>query len=102
MSDAKKVNPDDGRTTTIIGTPHFSAPEIIKGKGYSFAVDIWALGVCLYDFFCGGLPFGEEKESPYDIYEEILKHPLSFPPYFQNEIAKSLISQLLLKNPDER
>lgn len=34
----------NGRTTTIIGTPHYMAPEMVTGKGYSCAVDIWSVG----------------------------------------------------------
>lgn len=32
------------RTSTIIGTPHYMAPEVILGEGYSFAVDYWSIG----------------------------------------------------------
>ncbi len=32
------------RTMTIIGTPHYMAPEIIVGEGYTFAVDYWSIG----------------------------------------------------------
>ena len=49
------------------------APEIITGKGYSFNVDLWSIGICLYEFLCGGLPYAENLEDPYAIYEEIMK-----------------------------
>ena len=32
------------RTYTIIGTPHYMAPEVIVGKGYDYYVDFWSLG----------------------------------------------------------
>jgi len=45
------------------------APEILTYKGYSFAVDLWALGIMLYEFLCGMVPFGEEINDPYEVYE---------------------------------
>jgi cGMP-dependent protein kinase len=53
------MNQRMGRTYTIIGTPHYMAPEILEGKGYTSLVDLWSLGVCFYEFMCGYLPFGE-------------------------------------------
>lgn len=42
---------------TVIGTPLYMAPEILDGKPYSFASDIWALGCVLYELCTGHPPF---------------------------------------------
>ena len=36
------------RTSTVIGTPHYMAPEVVLGKEYNEMVDLWAVGVMLY------------------------------------------------------
>lgn len=91
------------RTYTIIGTPHYMAPEIIIGKGYGVAVDYWSLGIMVYEFICGSVPFGEDEEEPYAIYEKILGRKLLWPKFLmKNTGIKSLIEQLLNKNPAMR
>ena len=60
------------KTKTIIGTPHYMAPEIILGEGYSFRVDFWSIAICMYEFMCGGVPFGENHEEPMDVYLAIV------------------------------
>lgn len=60
MGATKKLKEENGyRTFTVIGTPHYMAPEVIEGKGYSLEADIWSLGIVLYEMVCGQLPFGE-------------------------------------------
>lgn len=54
---------------TIIGTPHYMAPEIITGKGYTYSADWWSMGVLLYEMTSGKLPFGEFADDPFTIYE---------------------------------
>jgi len=41
----------------IAGTPHYMAPEIWKGKIYGSGVDIWAMGVIMFEMLMGYLPF---------------------------------------------
>lgn len=61
------------KTFTMVGTPHYIAPEILKAKGYNHAVDLWSLGIILYELVCGSVPFGAYDDDPFDIYEAILK-----------------------------
>lgn len=71
MGTCKQINQKSivQKTFTIIGTPNYMAPEILAGKGYTYSVDLWSLGVILYEFMAGFVPFGEDAEDPYEIYE---------------------------------
>ena len=60
------------KTNSIIGTPHYMAPEVILGDLYSFEIDYWSIGICLYEFCCGILPFGDNEEDPINIYMAVL------------------------------
>ena len=105
LSTAKIIRTENNqmsKTFTIIGTPHYMAPDIILGKGYNNLVDLWSLGVCLYEFLCGVLPFGDSAEGPYDIYEEIMQSELKFPEFLSDKKAKKIMEQLLSHNPEHR
>ena len=90
------------RTTTIIGTSHYMAPEILKGEGYSFQVDVWSIAVCMYEFFCGRLPFGEEYEDPMEIYKAVATDELVFPKFVKDGLFIELMHKMLNKNPANR
>jgi serine/threonine protein kinase len=34
------------------------APEIMQARGYTYSADIWSIGIILYQFIYGKLPFG--------------------------------------------
>jgi cGMP-dependent protein kinase len=42
MGTAKELK--NQKTFTIIGTPHYMAPEVISGKGYNYMADLWSIG----------------------------------------------------------
>ena len=66
-------------TSTIIGTPHYIAPEILQGKGHSLSCDFCSLGICMFEIFYGIYPFGNNANEVIDIYKDVLKKSLVFP-----------------------
>lgn len=56
----------------------------------------------MYEFICGGLPFGEDAEDPFDIYQEIVKKNIAYPNYMADKTAKGFIEQLMNKTPELR
>jgi len=89
-------------TNTLVGTPWYFAPETILGKGYTCAIDWWALGVMMHEFIVGPLPFGRETEDQLELFREILESPLQFPSYVADEHAVAMISGLLERTPELR
>lgn len=87
-----------GKTFTSLGTPHYMAPEIMSGTGYSDSVDWWSLGILMYELLEGEVPFGPHDEDPMAIYDKILQHNIQFNSTSSIE-AKSLIDQFLNLKP---
>lgn len=92
-----------GRTYTIVGTPHYMAPELVTGHGYGLAADYWTMGIMLFEFMFGYVPFGDDESDPYSIYERVIERRLVFPQWVDNKNkVKEFISQLLSKNSASR
>lgn len=90
------------RTSTVIGTPHYMAPEIVKGEGYSFIVDFWSIGICMFEFAFGYVPFGDSEEDPLEIYILVSNEELMIPKECKDKDLKDLLMKLLVKLPNKR
>jgi polo-like kinase 1 len=91
---AAKLESASERKVTICGTPNYLAPEIIETTGYSFEVDVWALGVCLFAMVCGTPPF--ETSDVATTYRRIRANDYTFDPTIVlSAEVKSLVRRLL-------
>ena len=90
------------RTTTTVGTPQYMAPEMVSGTGYAFQVDMWAIAICMYELFCGKVPFGEDSEDPMEIYRAVSKEDLTFPSFVHDDLFMGLMTKMLKKSPTSR
>ena len=90
-------------TSTVIGTPHYIAPEILQGKGYSLSCDFWSVGICMYEIFYGMYPFGHYANEVIEIYKEILHKDLSFLSDNENyKYVNEFLSVILNKKVNKR
>jgi len=53
----------------LTGTPDYIAPEVLKGRPHTFRLDFWSLGVVVYEFLTGALPFNDD--CPEKIFQKI-------------------------------
>uniref|UniRef100_A0A8C5N6C4 protein kinase C n=1 Tax=Gouania willdenowi TaxID=441366 RepID=A0A8C5N6C4_GOUWI len=79
---------------SVVGTPAYLAPEVLRSKGYNRSLDMWSVGVIVYVSLSGTFPFNEDE----DINDQIQNAAFMYPPTPWKEIsteATDLINNLL-------
>jgi len=94
------VHAPSSRRNTLCGTLDYLPPEMVEGREHDEKVDVWALGVLLFEFLTGGPPFEANGHSA--TYRRISRVDLRFPRGLVPEDAQDLIRRLLVKEPDRR
>uniref|UniRef100_A0A7S2XY35 mitogen-activated protein kinase kinase n=1 Tax=Fibrocapsa japonica TaxID=94617 RepID=A0A7S2XY35_9STRA len=87
---------------TFVGTFKYMSPERIQSKPYSYASDIWSLGLVLLECATGVYPFAEEHAA-IDMVQTILEAPVPSPDpdRFSPDFC-FFIEQCLQKDPSNR
>lgn len=84
------------------GSPAFVSPEVVIAPLYDgAAVDMWALGVCLYILLTGNFPF--QDSHPASLFHKIQQGhtAVHFPPSM-SEAARDILRKLLVREPHLR
>ncbi|XP_015903558.1 microtubule-associated serine/threonine-protein kinase 3 isoform X2 [Parasteatoda tepidariorum] len=87
----------------VYGTPEYIAPEVILRQGYGKPVDWWSMGIILYEFLVGCVPFF--GDTPEELFAHVINDEIEWPSdneWPATDDAKELISLLLQQNPRER
>lgn len=84
---------------TFCGTMDYLPPEMLTDEPHDFSVDLWALGVLLFEIILGRAPF--EGGSHRDQVGRILAVRYELPPHFP-EGAADIVRRLLVFARDQR
>ena len=68
---AKNVIGRNQMQKSMVGTPLYMAPQVLKREKYTSKCDIWAVGVIFYEMLFGCLPWTGKSE--YELVTNIMK-----------------------------
>lgn len=90
------VDVTEGSRVTFCGTYEYMSPEIVKEIPYNFEIDVWSLGILLYELTHGYAPFRAEEDDSED-YNEIFKKILKYKFNIEKELSQNCIDMISSK-----
>lgn len=93
-------NKDVNYAKSIVGSPDYMAPEVLRGETYDFTVDYWSLGCMLFEALAGYPPFAgatvDETWQNLKRWQRVLRKPqYDDPNYFLSKRTWDMITRLV-------
>ncbi|OHT02848.1 CAMK family protein kinase [Tritrichomonas foetus] len=96
---AREVQNDE-LAGTLIGTPYFMCPELLRGQRYGFPADIWAAGCVLFELLAGKHAFtGKSRE---ELFANIMSGKMPQMPTQYSKPLINLLCSMLSQDPAQR
>ena len=86
---------------TVLGTPHYMSPESIVGDAVDQSVDLYALGVIIYEMLTGRRPF-TAKNSPSVMVRHLRDDPPPLPQHLEDSCWGEVVRKCMEKQPQFR
>ena len=93
-----KIDPEE-RMHGLCGSYEYLAPEILRKESYNKSLDIYCLGLLLYELLVGNNPF--EGITPKNMHE-MKNKPINFEKKQIRNTVKDLLKKMLKDKPEER
>ncbi|SDU78577.1 serine/threonine protein kinase [Arcanobacterium phocae] len=96
-----KIIDASSTATQMVGTAHYMAPEFIQENIVNPSVDVYALGISLYQILSNRFPFGKPEDNPFAIAQH---HLHSVPPILSGLEPRiwDIVARMLEKNAERR
>jgi serine/threonine protein kinase len=85
----------------FLGTPIYTAPEILKHENYDEKCDIWSIGIILFNCLTGCQPFSTQSNNLADLDNEVLTKDIDYS-FINNQDIVTLCECMLEKDPEKR
>ncbi|KAM3133531.1 hypothetical protein pb186bvf_014373 [Paramecium bursaria] len=98
----KALNTPEDLSQTMVGSPIYMAPEILKGLDYTMKADIWSLGCVLYELLYGVCPY--EEKTMAQLMSAVEEKEVQFldNTNYVSQQTKDLLLRMLTKDPVKR